>query len=72
MAFGVGVARLVEPGINLGSFIGPGYVVALRIIWWEIGLVPAALVLATALAIAIFVLVARRTQLGELTRIGDA
>lgn len=72
LAFGVGIARLVEPGINLGAFIGPEYVVALRVIWWEIGLIPAGLALATALAIAVFAFVAGRMQLGELTRIGDA
>lgn len=57
--------------IDRGAFIGPDYV-ALRIIRWHIRFVPAGLALATCLAVAGFAIVARRVQLGQVTRIGDS
>ncbi|HEX9635827.1 MAG TPA: FtsX-like permease family protein [Candidatus Limnocylindria bacterium] len=71
VGLGLGVAWLVEPGLALGSFIGPEATVALQIDWTSIGLVSAGLVGVVAVTVVGSTWLARRTDLGQVLRLAE-
>lgn len=71
VGLGTGIAYLVKPGLDLTAFVGPDVPVVLQISWPRVILVALSLVLSVSSAIAIFSFVTRRTQLGEVLRVGD-
>jgi putative ABC transport system permease protein len=68
---GIGVARLVEPAIDLTAFTGPGIAVDLRISWVTVIVLSIGLSLVVAGAIAAATAVAGRASLGRVLRVGD-
>lgn len=71
LVFGVVAARLVESTMDLGAATGSETPVSIAIPWLEIALIPAMLTLCVGLVVIAFTVIARRTQLTALTRIGD-
>ncbi|MEO8208758.1 MAG: ABC transporter permease, partial [Chloroflexota bacterium] len=70
-ALGVGVAWLVEPGLRLAAFIGPGARVRLEINPDSIAVVDVLVVGAVAAAVAASTVLAQRLDLGRILRIGE-
>ncbi len=68
---GVGIVRIIEPGIDLNVFTGPDLPAALIVSWPAIILVAAIVTGTVTLAIIAFSLIARRVNLGEVLRAGD-
>lgn len=68
---GVVTARIIEPGLDLSAFTGPGLAAELLVNWATVtvvALVVAGLVIA---AIVAFGLASRRANLGQILRVGD-
>ncbi|MGH9176829.1 MAG: FtsX-like permease family protein, partial [Vicinamibacterales bacterium] len=68
---GVGIVRLIEPGLNVAAFVGPDTSVPLRTDWLTITLTTLALTLATTGALAVYTAINRRAQLSQTLRVGD-
>ena len=71
IGLGVLIARLIEPGINLTAFTGPGVPTPIVIDWLAIGLLSLGLIVLVALAVWSVGAVARRANLGSALRLGD-
>ena len=71
MGLGLGVAWLIEPGLGLGSFIGPEAAVALQIDWSSIALVSAGLVGVVVVTVVGSTLLARRTDINQVLRLAE-
>ncbi len=71
VGLGLGLAVLLEPGLGLAEFIGPGAVVHLEVDWPSLGAVVLAVVLVVGAAIALSVWLAGRLELGRVMRIGE-
>jgi len=72
LGFGLGVAWLLEPGLGLGSFIGPGADVRLQIDWPTIAGIAGLVVIAILLMVLVSSWSARRLDASRALRIGDA
>jgi hypothetical protein len=68
---GAASADLYEPGIDLGSFTGPGPVASLRIELWSVLVVTVGLMFAIVLAAGLFVMLTSRDELGSTLKMGD-
>jgi putative ABC transport system permease protein len=68
---GIAIVRLIEPGLDVSAFVGPGTSVPLRIDWLSIGVITAALTIVTLAAIALFTAINRRAQISQSLRAGD-
>ena len=71
VALGLGLAWLLEPGIDLAAFSSPGALVALQVDWLSVAIVAASIVGVVALAVALSSWFARRLDLGHALRIGE-
>jgi putative ABC transport system permease protein len=72
VGLGIAAARLVEPGVDLTAFTGPDVPAPLTIDWLTVTAVILALLGAIALAVILTTIVARRTSLGQVLRVGEA
>jgi putative ABC transport system permease protein len=70
-ALGIAIVRLIEPGLDVSAFVGPGTSVPLRIDWLTIAIITIALTLVTLAAVAVFTAVNRRAQISQSLRVGD-
>ncbi len=70
-ALGIGVTRLIKPGLDLTAFTGPGVPVPLAVDWFAIALLIFGIVLAVAVAIAIVSTTAQRAKVSGVLRMGD-
>lgn len=68
---GVGVTRLIKPGLDLTAFTGPNFPVPLVTDWLVITLLIVGIVLAVAVAIAIVSASAQRANVSGVLRMGD-
>jgi len=66
---GIAIARLAEPGLDLRAFVGPEVTIAVLVDRPTAIAVAVGLALVSLLAVAIFSLLARRVQLGEVLRV---
>jgi putative ABC transport system permease protein len=71
IVLGIGVARLIEPGLDLTAFTGPGMPVELRVDWLSVTLVALGVIVVVAGAIALTAAIARRASLGQALRLGE-
>ena len=71
IALGLGLASLLEPGIDLGAFSGPGSTVALMIDPISIAAVAASISVVVVVAIGTSSWLARRLDIGRALRIGE-
>jgi putative ABC transport system permease protein len=69
---GIAIVRLIEPGLDVSAFVGPGTRVPLQTDWLSITAITIALTLVTIAAIAIFTAINRRTQISQSLRVGDS
>ncbi len=70
-ALGIGVTRLVKPGLDLTAFTGPDVPVALVTDWFAIILLIGGIVLSVAIAIAIVSTSVQRANVSGVLRMGD-
>jgi putative ABC transport system permease protein len=70
-ALGIGVSRLIKPGLDLTAFTGPDVPVPLVVDWFAITLLILGIVLAVAVAIAIVSASAQRANVSGVLRMGD-
>ncbi len=68
---GIAIALLAEPGLDLRAFVGPDVPIAVLVDRPTAIAVAAGLALVALLAVAIFSVLARRVQLGEVLRVGE-
>lgn len=68
---GIAIARLAEPGLDLRAFVGPDVPIAVLVDRPTAIAVAAGLALVALLSVAVFSLLARRIQLGEVLRVGE-
>lgn len=68
---GAGTARIIEPGVVLNAFTGPGLPATLLIEWTSISIVAGILLGIVVLAIIAFGLASRSVNLGQILRVGD-
>jgi putative ABC transport system permease protein len=68
---GLGVAWLLEPGLGLAAFIGPGAVVDLQVDWASVVGVALVVVAVVVVAMVASAWLARRLDLGRVMRIGE-
>jgi putative ABC transport system permease protein len=71
VALGIGLAILLEPGLDLRAFAGGQLSVPLTIDWAAIALLAGSLVAVVAIALAVSAGVARRLSLARALRLGD-
>ncbi len=71
VGLGIIVVRLIEPGVDLTAFTGPGIPVSIQYDWVAISLLCIGLIVVVAGAIAVTSYAARRAQLGRALRLGD-
>lgn len=71
IALGIAVTRLIEPGLDLTAFTGPGFPVSLQIDWLALGLLALALLGVVALAIAVTSALTRQLSMTRALRLGD-
>lgn len=71
VALGVGVMRLIEPGVDFTAFTGPSVPVSLVIDWWTVALLCTGLVVIVAAAVAVVGVLAERMNLGGVLRLGE-
>lgn len=70
-ALGIGVTRLIKPGLDLTAFTGPDVPVPLVVDWFAVTLLIFGIVLAVAVAIAIVSASAQRAKVSGVLRMGD-
>jgi putative ABC transport system permease protein len=68
---GVGTAILLDPAIDLDPFTGNLVPTEVTVSWPVIALLALSLIVALGVAVTVFVLVNRRTDLGRVLRVGD-
>lgn len=71
IALGIGTVLLIEPGIDMTAFTGPGVAVPVVVDYVTIGVLALGLVAVVAAAIALVTQAARRANLGSALRLGD-
>ena len=71
LGLGVAVARLIEPGLDLTAFTGPGVPVTLTVDWAAIALLGVLLLAIVGGAIGLTTRLSRRVGLGQVLRLGD-
>jgi putative ABC transport system permease protein len=71
LVLGVAIARLVEPGLDLTAFTGPGVPIELVIDTSTLVLISASIVAVVTAAIAVVTIAAQRANLGSALRLGD-
>ncbi|HEX5166617.1 MAG TPA: FtsX-like permease family protein, partial [Thermomicrobiales bacterium] len=69
---GIAIVRLIEPGLDVSAFVGPGTRVPLRTDWTSITAITIALTLITLAAIAFFTAINLRAQISQSLRVGDS
>ncbi len=70
-ALGIGVTRLIKPGLDLTAFTGPDVPVALVTDWFTITLLIAGIILSVAIAIAIVSASVQRANVSGVLRMGE-
>ncbi|MGA7671167.1 MAG: FtsX-like permease family protein [Nitrolancea sp.] len=68
---GIGVARLIKPGLDLTAFTGEGFPAPLMTDWFAIFLLIGGIILAVAVAIAIVSASAQRANVSGVLRMGE-
>ena len=68
---GIAIARLIEPGLDLQAFVGPEVPIAVLVDRPTAIAIAAGLALVSLVSVALFSLLARRVQLGEVLRVGE-
>lgn len=68
---GVATVRLIEPGIDLTAFTGPGFAVPVRVDYGTIAAMSFGLVIVVAAAIGVASRLAQRANLGAALRLGE-
>ncbi len=71
IALGVGAAWLLEPGLELAAFVGPGALVELQLDWPSIAVLAALVAGVVTLAVAISSWASRRRDPSRALRMGD-
>jgi len=71
IALGIAIVRLIEPGIDLTAFTGPGIPVPIEVDYGAIATLAIVLIIVVGVAIAVVSQVARRANLGRSLRLGD-
>jgi putative ABC transport system permease protein len=71
IALGIAMVRLIEPGIDLTAFTGPGIPVSIDIDYGAIAALATALMTVVGVTIGVVSTVARRANLGRSLRLGD-
>jgi putative ABC transport system permease protein len=71
VALGLGLAWLLEPGIELDAFSSPGALVTLQVDWPSVAVIAVSIVGVVVLAVALSSWFARRLDLGHALRIGE-
>ena len=71
VAMGVGIARLIKPGLDLTAFTGQGVAVPLRIDWATVIVLAIGLIVIVSAAVWAVGAAARRANLGAALRLGD-
>lgn len=71
IGLGVAVARLIEPGLDLTAFTGPGVPISLGVDWAGLALLGVLLLAVVTGAIALTARFADRVSLGQVLRLGD-
>jgi putative ABC transport system permease protein len=71
VAMGVGIARLIEPGIDLTAFTGPDVPVPLLVDWSTVLVLAIGLIVIVSAAVWLVGAAARRANLGAALRLGD-
>lgn len=70
-ALGIGIARLIEPGLNLSVFVDDILPISLLIDWPAIIAIAVGLTVLVGISIGIFSYLARHENLGQVLRVGE-